>query len=469
MLYDNSDEYSILRHGKKIEGKSLNWFMNNVTSENEYIKESSSANNSGKGSLGQLVEEVVFEYKINSDQASDFEKVGMELKVVPLKKVSINNKTLAKKQGLSVKERISLTQIDYEKLVTEEWENNSLNKKLLKLLLMFYIHEKGIDKLDLNFRLVEKWEPSENDLKVIKDDWHTILNKVKKGLAHELSEGDTLYLGAATKGNSSKSMRKQPFNTELAKQRAFSLKRNFVESIFEELLHREKNKAVEKELPITIVIENILNKYKGMTVEDIMNSTGIEKSNAKHWLRLFCNKLIEQELGEKFSKSNSIKKSGVELKTICLQVNGVPKESMSFEQINFEEIVDEKWEESGIREKFELMKHLWVVFKASKRYSKQNELALDEIVLDSIYLWNMPMSDLEGEYKTLWEDTVRKIDNNEFDKFMKSADNKVGHIRPKATNSKDKATFRGQKVPKKSFWLNANYVAEQIVKMKNQI
>lgn len=38
-------------------------------------------------------------------------------------------------------------------------------------------------------------------MKVIQSDWEKIVNKVKIGEAHNLSEGDTLYLGACTKGS----------------------------------------------------------------------------------------------------------------------------------------------------------------------------------------------------------------------------------------------------------------------------
>ena len=37
-------------------------------------------------------------------------------------------------------------------------------------------------------------------------------------------EGDTMYLGAATKASTSKDRRKQPYSDELAKPRAFSFK-----------------------------------------------------------------------------------------------------------------------------------------------------------------------------------------------------------------------------------------------------
>ena len=72
---------------------------------------------------------------------------------------------------------------------------------------------------------------SENDLKIIKDDWHTIINKIKDGDAHNISESDTFYLGACTKGVNSKSLVSQPFSVKPAKPRAYSLKNNLYDSV----------------------------------------------------------------------------------------------------------------------------------------------------------------------------------------------------------------------------------------------
>ena len=52
----------------------------------------------------------------------------------------------------------------------------------------------------------------EKDLLIIRQDFDTIVNKIKKGKAHELSEGDTDYLAACRKGQKGEKERKQPFS-----------------------------------------------------------------------------------------------------------------------------------------------------------------------------------------------------------------------------------------------------------------
>ena len=71
----------------------------------------------------------------------------------------------------------------------------------------------------------------EEDLIIIKQDWEYIINKIKSGLAHELSEGDTMYLGACPKGADSSSVRSQPFSSIPAMQRAYCLKSSYMTSI----------------------------------------------------------------------------------------------------------------------------------------------------------------------------------------------------------------------------------------------
>lgn len=466
MFYNKFDEESIISHAKQIQNKSLNQYIQ--SNQKSFALENRSSYNEGKGSLGQLVEELVFDYKINSTKDADFQEVGMELKVVPLKRINPikTSKLLCKKMGLSVKERMILSIIDYKSIVNESWETNSISKKMSKLLLMFYLYEMEVDLLDYIFQLVDKWEPSLMDLEVIRKDWEFIVEKIRNGKAHELSEGDTYYLGAATKGSNANSLREQPFSSELAMQRAFSFKRSYVESIFEELITKSKtDDNIEKS--IEFLIQEIMFKYEGRTVNDIMKKLKIKKSPAKNWLNIFCKDMLLREIGQDIESINQIKKAGIELKTICLKVNNIPKESMSFEQIDYDEIINESWEDSSIRSKFESKKHLWVIFKAIVPYKKQRDLPLDEIVFQQCVIWNMPVSDLEGPYRELWEDTVLKIRNNQFNSFIRLKENSIGHIRPKAVNSNDKVIFQGKEVPKKAFWLNARYIADQIKKYNN--
>src|SRR5690606_20736496 len=105
------------------------------------------------------------------------------------------------------------------------------------ILIVFYLFEKEQLEIDFVFKIARLWRFPLTDLKIIKDDWNKIVSKIKAGKAHEISEGDTLYLGACTKGSTSeKSKRKQPFSGILAPQRAFSLKSKYINYIIENSL-----------------------------------------------------------------------------------------------------------------------------------------------------------------------------------------------------------------------------------------
>src|SRR5690606_30893408 len=137
----------------------------------------------GKGGFGNMVEELYFKYKPNSEAQPDFPEAGIELKTTPLKKIS---------KGLVSKERLVFNIINYMQEHREVFRSSSFWKKNSELLLMFYLHDREKVPLDYIFKIIRLWRFPERDLKIIIDDWNTIVNKIRAGKAHELSEGDTM-------------------------------------------------------------------------------------------------------------------------------------------------------------------------------------------------------------------------------------------------------------------------------------
>ena len=101
-------------------------------------------NKKNKGRLGQLIEKYYFGYDLNSKKEADFKEAEVELKVTGIKKIKMKKKSkfLTKQMGLSVKERLSLSIIDYNEIVNETWETNTLFNKIKSLLLMFIYMKK---------------------------------------------------------------------------------------------------------------------------------------------------------------------------------------------------------------------------------------------------------------------------------------------------------------------------------------
>lgn len=467
--YDRKDKESIEEYARKLTNKSLNDLFG-MDQENRFSNEKS------KGKLGQTIEEEYFGYKVNSKQEADFSEVGVELKVCPLKLITPKPKSdnIREKLGYSAKERIVLSIIDYFKLDNESWENNSIMKKCKELLLMFYMNDRDKPKEDLIFKIISLWTPSEHDMKIIENDWNIIVSKVKKGKAHEISEGDTMYLGACTKGSTAeKSKRRQPNSDIMAPQRAFSYKRQYVDYIVEELLRKEKNRKTKLVKSLTdeymLFDEKVYSIFNGIinkSLKEIIEMYSINRERkAKNYIRLVVDDVCKEVFGDKLENFDEFKKADIELKTILLKPSGMPKESMSFEQINYCEIVKEEWETSAIRNKFENRKHLWIIFRSRVNFEKQSELSLDDIVLSKVMFWNMPISDLNNSIYKVWLDTINKIKQGDYDDFIKISDGEIAHVRPKAKDSKDiMLTPQGTEERKKCFWLNAKYIKEQIEK-----
>ncbi|HBJ1647285.1 DNA mismatch repair protein MutH [Clostridium botulinum] len=470
--YDRSNKESIENYARRLLNKSLKDL-------DENNKEYKFNNKKSKGRLGQTVEEEYFGYKVNSRQEADFNEVGVELKVCPLKNIKAKPKSnsIREQIGYSAKERIVLSIIDYFKLNEETWENNSIMKKCRELLLMFYMNEKDIPKEELLFKIISLWTPSEQDLKIIENDWNTIALKVKQGKAHEISEGDTMYLGACTKGSTAeKSKRGQPNCDVMAPQRAFSYKRQYVDYIIEELLqkeqirkYKESKKLSDEYMLFDEKIYSIFNGIINKSITEIMEMYSLKRERkAKSFVRLIVDDVCKEVFGDKLENFEEFKKANIELKTIVLKPNGMPKESMSFEQIDYCEIVNEEWETSTIRDKFENKKHLWIIFKSKINFEKQSELSLNDIVLDNVMFWNMPISDLDSSMYKVWLDTIDKIKQGVYNDFIKISDGEIAHIRPKGQNSKDLTpTPQGTEERKKCFWLNAKYIKEQIEKVNS--
>lgn len=456
--YDSNDENSILNYAKELEGKSINM----VITDND----SSEYTVTNKGALGQIVETDFFGIKNNSDKDADFNEVGVELKVVPVKKINKqkNANLHIKRDGLSVKERIALSIINFENIVDEDWETASIHKKLDKILMMFYMHENNISEYDKKFIVSDIWKPLKDDIPYLKKDWEFIKKKIKNGKAHELSEGDTLLLGACTKGATKSSVRTQPNSEIPAMQRAFSLKRSYVDHIFNTIYSNN----TERKQPIPLnMYDEVIQKFQsveGITLNNLSSQYNINVNReAKNYLALFTSKLFESLMNISTKEFNENNIANIEIKTIMMNSKNNVKESMSFEQIDYDELVNEDWEESKFRSKFENKKMLWVVFKANRTYNKQSELNLDEISFNTIFYWNMPNSDLDNDVKSLWEDTIKKVKVRDFKNFKKISETEVAHIRPKARNSADTITLSdGTVAPKKTYWLNAKYVEEQI-------
>lgn len=222
MLYDANNIESILNYSKQLEGKTLREVFSNEVLDS--MREEIEGN---KGKFGQILERYFFGYECNSDSEPDF-PCGLELKVTPLKRLQNGS--------LSPKERLVCNIINFETIINESWENSSFLRKNQNMLVIQYIDplDNNVDRLDYKIVkvFIHKIDNNFEHYEQFKNDWLTITSKIIAGRAHELSESDTRYLGACTKGaTAATSFRRQPNSEQPAKQRAFSFKTTYMKSL----------------------------------------------------------------------------------------------------------------------------------------------------------------------------------------------------------------------------------------------
>lgn len=462
--YDASDPLSIEMYAQKLIGKSFREIRNEDDEKFEMmVKESieykvKHENKNCKGRLGEIIEEQFFHYPCNNDSRPDFPDAGVELKVTPYKK--------NKNGSLSAKERLIITMIDYCKVIYEDFEQSHLWQKARLILLVYYLYEKDIqDGLDYRIGYSKLFSPPEQDRKIIQHDYETILSKIKEGKAHELSEGDTMYLGAAPKAATSKKRRSQPFSDIPAKPRAFAFKNSYMTYILNHYIIPGKDtyEPIIKDGAVDSFEEYVIqeiNQYRGYSVDELCNRFQIDtQKKPKNLTSILAFKMLKlsDNKAEEFEKANIV------VKAIRIEKTGRIKENMSFPVFKFKELVKEEWEDSKFGNYLRETRFLFVVYKFDKS---------DNLRLTGCQFWNIPYGDLENDVRIVWERTKQVISdgiqvihkgNRRINNFPKSSENPVCHVRPHGQNARDVYDLPGGGTfTKQSFWLNNSYIYEQL-------
>lgn len=413
-----------------------------------------------KGYLGDLVEQYVFGLENNGRPEADFYVAGVELKTTPLKKHARNE--------FAAKERLVFSMIDYDKIVQEKWETSTFLQKNSLLLLMFYLYLEGASILDYEFKFIHLLELlkdiSEQDVEQIKKDWQFIVDKIRRGEAHLLSEADTYYLGACTKAKNSKVLREQPRSRVPAKPRAFSLKQTYLNFLIQSKLLGKKPDAdsIYKGEPAEKTVEEVISdkfkRYLGKTDTQIAAALGWDIGiKPKNYKRLLANRILT---GTGSNNIEELDKANVTLKVLTLEHTGTLKESLSFPAFDYKDLSSQVWYDddtetmSDFHAELEMNKFLFVVFQKIK--------GSDEIVLKKVKFWNFPMADL-AEAEEVFDKTIDCINRGRYDKLPKMSESKVAHVRPHARDARDtiETPHHTQEI-KRCFWLNNKYIEKAL-------
>lgn len=480
--YNPANPLSIEKYSKELIGKTFEEVLLDYYAEDretfQVVREQFN-NPYRKGSLGNLIEEYFFGYMPNNSPEPDFPEAGVELKVTPYQRT---------KTGLiRAGERLVLGMIPNNEPIPGSFEKSSAYKMLDVMLLILYYRDRELERVQypihysqlvsLNSEILEK------DLEIIKSDYKIISEKIKAGRAHELSEADTMYLGAATKGaTAKKSYQSQYYNPDVkAKRRAFSLKQGYMSGFINDYILEEAktyddivDEPVSAETFEEIVIDK-LKSYKGYSENQLRKEFDLVESKSKDIYSRLALKILDvnTETADEFVKSNT------QVKAIRLEEDGSIKENMSFPTISFLDFADEEWEESYLYNFFNETRFLYVI------YQKVN----GKYYLEDGMFWHMPLKDLEGPGYKDWSAaqkvviegvTFRKSGARVFNSLPNPSETELFHLRPHTNKAAYKVPSlninkgdiqkdgdilpNGDIMTKQSFWLNKSYVKKQIEK-----
>lgn len=401
----------IIDQGMKLKEKPVSSLKVNVTTGN-------------KGAIGQMVE-LYFGLLNNNLPQADFKPLGLdvELKTTPIK-------ISAKK--LVAKERLVLGMIDFsEDSKIEKFEDSRIYQKIKNIVIVNYLSnsEKEV--------FMDTWELkySDEEWQIIKNDFETIIGKIKSGKAHELSDSDTAFLSASRKGHKEGPVT-QPFSEFKAQKRAWCLKTGFMTR----KTHEHYYNIVEKigvfgKNALAASIEKNLSKFIGKTSDEILLSLGQkpQKNKSKN-----ANAVAWALKAEKIP-AYLLTSYDLLFKTMKLRKNGKLQESMSFSQLDFENLDSTEFEESEIYQ------------------------YLSNGVIINIFSWD------DKYIKTVYAKfTEEEIDNARiaFEKIKDSLSSNhiyrpklkeklTIHMRPKGKDSKDVVKLKtGEVITKQTLWIN---------------
>lgn len=434
----------------------------------EYDVNNRLAHPNNKGVLGQIVEEGIFHYPINSNPKADFENLGLELKTAGVRK----NK---KANDISAKERLPLDAINFNTVINTDFEHSDVWQKSKGLLLVLYEFLEKVFKGD--FRIINSiiHDFDKNDMLLFEQDYDVIVDKIKKGLAHQLSGRDTLYLEACTAGQNKEDKTSQPFSAVMARRRKFAIKASYITAIIRSHLSKTEREHIVKQSELkTNTFEDIIvgkiNKYKGKTVDYLCNKYGLDASS-----KSYLDRLTAKILGIKgnINKSDEFQKANIELKTIRVNEDGSITESMSFPAFEFAKIVEQEWEDSDFRDLIEQKKFLFVIFKNNG----------NGFVLQKAMFWSAPLEDLDTKGKEVFDKLKSILENGDIVKGFRQQKNKTVrltnfpgmsfngfiHIRPHGKDSNDTYPLPvsdrltgATSYTKQCFWFNNSYIEEVI-------
>jgi DNA mismatch repair protein MutH len=196
---------------------------------------------------------------------------------------------------------------------------------------------------------------------------------------------------------------------------------------------------------------NVISNYYNLSQANLIVNLNLKFENKQP---KNIRNIISQSLIKRYEKEENVNLKSYLIKTIRINKNDIPLESMSFSQIKYNEIINETWDKSSLHKAFK-SEFIFFIFKEPNEINKNP-------VFHQVKFWKMNEADLELVSK-FWELTKESIRIGNYKNFITIKNNFICHVRTKGLNNQDlMKTPQDTLEPKRGYWLNASYLRTQL-------
>lgn len=441
-LYDLSDPARIERYAKRLVGRRVGELIDIAAEEQQGVRT--------KGNVG-LYYEGYFGLPPSSDAEPDFRDAGVELKSVPLKRL--------KSGPYTAKERTFITAIDYGTIADQEFEASPLDLKTRRTLYVFYEWRPDVPIADFRTLGVVLHERDDLDELMLREIHGHVREMVRLGLAHELSEGDTWGVGAATKDAGGRWV-DQPNSSEEARRRAFAYKATYTTRLWQLAKPRGPEGLPQVDVPddFTAFREQILARvepWKGVAVHELRDRLAPHVSDrAKNVVSVVSRRLLGSEGRHDIEE---FRRLGITVRTTRVNPETLrPYEDISFRHFDPQEMVEREWETSYLID--EVSSLFFLVFQAPR----------DARVIDARLLGAFFWRPSRAELRTMGEEWGQLRDafaESRPEERPQASEAEILHVRPKGRDADDTLPLpNGRPYVKSAFWLNRDFVQDLVAR-----
>ena len=446
--YDATDLGSIIGWAARMEGKPLR----DVMSQQQLDAWSPPR---GKGAFGLAVERY-FGIEQNSDHEPDFPEVGLELKVAPMRR---------DREGLTAKERVSITTINFAEAVSQAFERSPLDVKTRHILFVFYEWEKDQDPLDARVLKVADWRRDATVDAMARNCHNYVAERVVQGSAHLVTAKHTAVIEPATKGSRGQMWAGSESGSVPAKTRAYAFKRDYVHVLWRTVSQPETDR--DEPSPEATFRERLraqMLRFKGMTVAEINGALGLAVSmRPKHAHRLVADGMItwlreeeEDDDGGVPGGLQQLERMGITPRVVRLLEDGTPKEAPPMKSFTFDYLASTDFEDSFVAHSTqEVMFVVWSVASS-----------IPESRLLDVAFW-VPTDEDREAMRRDYDEARAAVLESDVEMLPTQTQAEILHVRTSGVDSSDRVPLpNGQLETRRGFYMNKKFAAAIIAQSR---